>query len=196
MPEVTLRHVKFNELESVRQLLLDLYTEIYSDQIDDPFFSVDRYNERLTRHAGREGWETVIGYDEDEPVGYAYAAPLPPGARWWTHQLAPLAPDFTEETGNRTLALFEIMVRTPWRGTGAAHAIHEELLSRRTEERVTLLVEPSHPASSARTDPGATRAWATRNRSRTARCTRPWCGRCAEPRAALPGRALESPCVM
>jgi GNAT superfamily N-acetyltransferase len=43
------------------------------------------------------------------------------------------------------LALFEIMVRDPWRGTGLAHRIHEELLAGRDEERATLLVEPEHP---------------------------------------------------
>jgi GNAT superfamily N-acetyltransferase len=60
------------------------------------------------------------------------------------YQLDPLPEDFTEETGERTLALFEIMVRAPWRGTGVAHRIHEELLSERREERVTLLVDPTH----------------------------------------------------
>lgn len=66
------------------------------------------------------------------------------GALPWARE-APLDLDFTEETGRRTLALFEIMVRAPWRGTGTAHAIHEELLAHRPEERVTLLVEPDHP---------------------------------------------------
>jgi len=36
------------------------------------------------------------------------------------------------------------MVRRPWRGTGAAKAIHDELLSGRDEERVTLLVHKEH----------------------------------------------------
>jgi GNAT superfamily N-acetyltransferase len=144
MTDVVLRHVKLGELESVRQLLLDVYAEVYADQLDDPFFTVDRYSERLTSHSSRNGWEAVIGYDGDEPVGYAYAAPLQPGARWWTHQLKPLPADFTEETGVRTLALFEIMVRRPWRGTGVAHTIHQELLAHRPEKRVTLLVESLH----------------------------------------------------
>ncbi|MFF9147494.1 acetyltransferase [Streptomyces sp. NPDC014861] len=42
------------------------------------------------------------------------------------------------------MALFELMVRKPWRKTGTAHRIHEELLSVREEERMTLLVEPTH----------------------------------------------------
>ncbi|MFE5853479.1 hypothetical protein ACFQ61_09735 [Streptomyces sp. NPDC056500] len=83
MPEITLRDVQRNELEPVRQLLLDVCAEVHADQLDDPFFAVDRYNERLTSHAGRDGWEAVIGYDREEPVGYAYAAPLLPGTQWW-----------------------------------------------------------------------------------------------------------------
>jgi GNAT superfamily N-acetyltransferase len=138
-----LQHATTAELESVRQLLIDVYAEVYADRLDDPFFSVERFNERLSGHAGRNNWEAVIAYTEDgEPVGYAYAAALQPGARWWMYQLNPLPEDYTEETGDRTLALFEIMVRQPWRGTGIAQQIHEELLSGRPEERVTLLVDP------------------------------------------------------
>jgi len=82
------------------------------------------------------------GDEHGEPIGYAYAAALQPGARWWMYQLDPLPEDFTEENGHRTLALNQIMVRRPWRKKGIAHRIHEELLSGRTEERVTLLVDP------------------------------------------------------
>lgn len=59
--------------------------------------------------------------------------------------LTPLPEELTHETGQRTLALFELLVRAPWRKTGSAHRIHEELLTSRPEERVTLLVEPTHP---------------------------------------------------
>jgi hypothetical protein len=40
------------------------------------------------------------------------------------------------------VALKEIMVRVPWRGTGIARRIHDELLSGRAEEQVSLLVNP------------------------------------------------------
>ncbi|MFH8993237.1 hypothetical protein [Streptomyces sp. NPDC017940] len=36
----------------------------------------------------------------------------------------------------------EIVVRRTWRGTGLTPRIHEELLRERTEQRVTLLVNP------------------------------------------------------
>jgi hypothetical protein len=52
---------------------------------------------------------------------------------------APLLDGFTDIN---TMALKEIMVRSPWRGTGTARRIHDELLSQRTEQRVTLLVNP------------------------------------------------------
>ncbi|MEU4884875.1 MULTISPECIES: hypothetical protein [Streptomyces] len=34
------------------------------------------------------------------------------------------------------------MLRVPWRGTGAARRIHDELLAHRPEEQVSLLVNP------------------------------------------------------
>jgi hypothetical protein len=101
--------------------------------------------QHLSGHASRPGWEAVVGYDGDKAVGYAYDSPLPPNARWWAGMFTPLSDDLTRETGKRTLALFELMVRVPWRKTGTAHRIHEELLTNRPEERVTLLVEASHP---------------------------------------------------
>ncbi len=40
------------------------------------------------------------------------------------------------------LALREIGVRAPWRGTGTARRLHDAFLDRRTEDRVTLMVNP------------------------------------------------------
>ncbi len=50
-------------------------------------------------------------------------------------------PADTEETGSRTFALCELLVRAPWRGRGLGHALHDEILARRSEDRATLLVE-------------------------------------------------------
>jgi hypothetical protein len=145
-PAVELRRFGVDQLDEIRPTLTDVYAEVYAERLDDPFFSVPRFEERLKSHTSRPGWEVVIGYDQSEPVGYAYASPLPERPRWWARMLTPLPTDMTDETGGaRTLALFELMVRTPWRKTGTAHRIHEELLNGRPEERVTLLVEPAHP---------------------------------------------------
>ncbi|MES4906361.1 MULTISPECIES: GNAT family N-acetyltransferase [unclassified Streptomyces] len=142
---VELRRYGREDLNAIGQTLTDVYAEVYADRISDPFFSIERFEERLEGHVSRDPWEVVIGWDGDEPVGYAYGTPLPPRSRWWAGMLEPLPEEMTREDGTRTMALCELMVRSPWRKTGTAHRIHEELLSGRAEERVTLLVEPTHP---------------------------------------------------
>lgn len=145
-PAVTLVRYGTEQLPSIRPTLVSLYGEVYEKEIaEDPFFSVERFEQRLRGHSSRPGWEAVVAYDGGEAAGYAYAAPLPERTGWWSHMLTPLPDEETREDGTRTLALFELMVRAPWRKTGLAQRIHEELLTGRREERVTLLVEPGHP---------------------------------------------------
>lgn len=140
---IALHHYTAEDLPAIRQTLRDIYTEVYEGT--DPFHATGRFDERLTSHAKAPAWRAVIGYDGQQPVGFTYAATLPPGARWWSVMLTPLPDSYTTETGQRTLALFELMVVKAWRGTGAAKQLHDALLSERTEERVTLLVDPTHP---------------------------------------------------
>lgn len=134
---IVLRHA--TDIGTVWNTLIDVYAEVHADQLHQPHYSVERYGERLTRHAAEPGWEVVIGYDGDEPVGYAYVNTIEPGDRWWRRMATPLPEGTTVRT---TVALKEIMLRAPWRGTGAARRIHDELLSRRPEEQVSLLVNP------------------------------------------------------
>lgn len=134
---VELRHV--HDAQPVWQTLLDVYADVRAPLLHLPHYSVARYSERLARHASELGWEAVIGYDAGEPVGYAYANTLTHDDRWWARMTKPLPAGFTDTS---TVALKEIMVRSPWRGTGTAHRIHDELLSQRSEQRVTLLVNP------------------------------------------------------
>ncbi|MCP3817446.1 GNAT family N-acetyltransferase [Streptomyces sp. A3M-1-3] len=140
--DIKFRHVR--DFEEVRLEILGIHVEVRARDfgLTGPFYTAERFDERLTVHSSAPGWEAVVGYDQGEPVGFAYCTPLGPNTRWWTAMTTPLPEGYTDETGSRTLALNEIVVRKSWRGTGAAHRIHEELLVDRSEERVTLLVNP------------------------------------------------------
>ncbi|KUO14539.1 hypothetical protein [Streptomyces dysideae] len=74
---VELRRYGRDDPDTIRQTLTDVYAEVYADRLSDPFFSIERFEERLEGHVSREPWEVVIGWDGTEPVGYAYGSPLP-----------------------------------------------------------------------------------------------------------------------
>lgn len=82
--------------------------------------------------------------DLEGGAGGAAGWPLNATTAWWTGISHEPEPDFTRENGRRTFALSEIMVATDWSGKGIAHALHDELLSARHEQRATLLVEPEN----------------------------------------------------
>jgi hypothetical protein len=119
--------------------LIEVYAEVRADRLHDPHYSVERYGERLARHASEPGWEALAGYDGDEAVGYAYGNTIDFGDRYWKRITSPLPDSLTAAP---TLALKEIMVRVPWRKTGASRGIHDGLLAQRSEPQVTLMVNP------------------------------------------------------
>ncbi|MGA4844582.1 GNAT family N-acetyltransferase [Streptomyces sp. G45] len=142
-PEPDVRHYGHAHAASIRELLLDVHDEVY-EGVDDPLAPREAFARFVDGWSGKEGFACVVAYDEDEPVGYAYGAPLTSATTWWTKVVPAPPPEFTAETGLRTFALSELMVRTPWRGTGASRLIHDELLCGRPEDRVTLLVHKDH----------------------------------------------------
>ncbi|NYI07658.1 GNAT family N-acetyltransferase [Allostreptomyces psammosilenae] len=134
------------QFESIRVTLVDTYAEVYArEAASDLFFSLERFEERLISHASAPGWRCAIGEVDGETVGYAYGAPLAASTRWWRGLTTPVDDELIREDGRRTLGLFEIMLRTPWRGQGIAHTIHNELVESGPEERVSLCVERAHP---------------------------------------------------
>ncbi|MHC0431287.1 GNAT family N-acetyltransferase [Streptomyces sp. O3] len=139
---VEMRH--YRDAEETRQTIVDIHVEVRQRDFGlvGDFYSAERFNQRLTSHSAASGWETVVAYVDEQAVGFAYCVPLGPNTRWWNAMSTPLPDGYTDENGGRTLALNEIVVRRAWRGTGLAHRIHEDLLKGRTEERVTLLVNP------------------------------------------------------
>ncbi|MGC0415031.1 N-acetyltransferase family protein [Embleya sp. AB8] len=132
-------------LPEIRGVLSQVYAEIYAEQLDDPFFSVAGFERRLAGQVSVGGWECVVAWDGEQVAGYAYGATLPASTGWWRKTAPALSPEDAHETGSRTVAVFEVMVREGWRGTGLAERVHEELVTARPEERATLLVEDTHP---------------------------------------------------
>ncbi|MYW05010.1 N-acetyltransferase [Streptomyces sp. SID3343] len=145
MANIDLTHHSAADLGDVRPILLEVYAEVYARDLDGPFGSVAAFARRLDGYAAAPGFACAIGVEHGTVVGYAFGYPLPVGARWWLGLTDPVPAAEIAETGRRTFALNELMVRAPWRGTDAAHTIHEALVAGRAEERVTLLVDPTHP---------------------------------------------------
>lgn len=123
----------------VRRDLLDVYADVRAPLLHLANYCVEAFAERLDRHAGEPGFELVLGYDGELPVGYAYGNTVDAGDPYWKRMAEPLPDGYTDTP---VLALREIGIRAPWRGTGTARRIHDELLAHRTEDRVILMVNP------------------------------------------------------
>ncbi|MFP8961235.1 GNAT family N-acetyltransferase [Streptomyces nanhaiensis] len=85
--DLDLRHYTHEDLPRIRQTLLDVHADACADQMDDPF--VQRFPWFVDHWGGNPGFSRAIGYDCDEPVGYAYGAPATPGREWWRKFLDP-----------------------------------------------------------------------------------------------------------
>ncbi|MCX2968225.1 MULTISPECIES: GNAT family N-acetyltransferase [Streptomyces] len=142
---VQIRHYSADQLPDIRQTILDVHAEVRHRDfgLTSDFYSVERFDERLTAYASRPGWTAACGWEDGTPAGFCFGMPLAPETRWWSAMTTPLPENVTKETGNRTVALNEIVVRKPWRGQGVAWQLHEAWLSQRSEQRVTLLVNPA-----------------------------------------------------
>jgi GNAT superfamily N-acetyltransferase len=150
-----------------RAALVAVYAEVYAAQLDNPFYSVERFGERFEGQTARPGFALVTAHSAvqedgaasngtgaaggfDDLLGYAYGMPLAPTTLWWDGLLDPLSAELLVEDGTRTFAINEIMVRAPWRRRGIAKRLHDALLADRQEKRATLLVDPSNaPARAA-----------------------------------------------
>jgi ribosomal protein S18 acetylase RimI-like enzyme len=125
-----------------------LYAAAYAGtpQEKDPFYSAERFADRLHKYLSSSGFALVTARSGKELIGYAFGYLLPPESRWWAGLLDQQPPEFTEETGARTFALNELHVRGDHRGSGVASKLHSVLLSEGPQSRATVLVRPENPA--------------------------------------------------
>ncbi len=122
-----------------------IYRASYAEAIasGDPFEQPGPFMQRFDAYTRAPGLELVIAYNGGIPIAQTWGWPLQPTSRWW-EGFVPDGPFDITEDGARTFALSEIMVAQHYTGRGLAHALHDELLSRRGESRSTLLVNPEN----------------------------------------------------
>jgi ribosomal protein S18 acetylase RimI-like enzyme len=141
------RHPSAEAEEILVSVIVPLYEASHADVIDNPFYSGERFAERVRGYFKAPGFEIVIARIGGGPVGQAFGYALPAQARWWNGLTTPVPDGFTDETGVRTFALNELMVVPEREGQGVAHALHDELLGGRSEERATLLVREDNTSA-------------------------------------------------
>lgn len=144
MPALAFRRYDAAGARSVKELVAEIHRDAYGE--GSGFSSGEAFMRRYDAYAARDGFDLLIAELDGTAVGQAWGWPLDEGAvdGWWSGLLDEPEPGFTQEDGRRTFALSEIMVRRAATGQGIAHALHDELLGVRTEERATLLVRPTN----------------------------------------------------
>ncbi|MGC9538168.1 GNAT family N-acetyltransferase [Streptomyces sp. UG1] len=136
---IELRNFQHGSLpEGFRQMLIDVHDDAYADAMDDPFNQ--RFPWFVDHWSGMDDFTCVVAYDSEEPVGFAYGAPLAPGREWWRSTAYEPQNGYTS-----TYAVSELMVRPQWRKQGVSDQLHEELLKGRAEDLAVLLVDVTHP---------------------------------------------------
>lgn len=130
----------------LRDDLVDVHTDARAELLDQPFYTAQRFAERLDNYATDPTFSLVTGWVGQLLVGYAFGGTLSANTRWWTGLRDAVDPDVTRETGSRTFAFREILVRKAYQRRGYAHQLHDALLADRPEDRATLLVRQDNPA--------------------------------------------------
>ncbi|WP_237536549.1 GNAT family N-acetyltransferase [Streptomyces sp. SID5785] len=120
--------------------MLDVYAEVRAPLLHLANYAVSSFGERLDRHGAEPGFQAVLAYAGEHPVGYAYGNRIEDGDRYWQRMDPAPSETYTEQP---VVALKEIGVRPSWRGTGVARRIHDRLLAGRDEPYVTLMVNPA-----------------------------------------------------
>jgi GNAT superfamily N-acetyltransferase len=131
---------------NMRDELVDVHADARVDLIDQPFYTPERFEERLQNYMRASGFDLVAGRLDGLLVGYAFGSPLPTNTAWWNGIEGATDPDLTNEALGRTFAFRELLVRRAHQRRGYAHQLHDALLANRPEQRATLLVRSDNPA--------------------------------------------------
>ncbi|MCU1640935.1 MAG: putative GCN5-related acetyltransferase [Nocardia sp.] len=152
IPGLQFEHLSAAAARARRDTVEDIYRGAYVEAIQsaapfaDPAAFMTRFD-AYTEPGRPSGFTLTLAVVDDQPIGQAWGWPLHADTAWWGGLQLDGSGDIDEfitEDGTRTFALSEIMVRSELTSRGVARALHDELLSSRTEQRATLLVRPAN----------------------------------------------------
>jgi hypothetical protein len=121
-----------------------------------------QYARRFAVQLRQPGFALVEARSGDYLIGVAFGLPLRPSTDWWRHLTTALPAAVTTEHSGRSFAVIDIVVRAPWRRQFIGSALHDEILSKRTEERALATVLPTATAAQH-----ASQSWGWRKIGRT-----------------------------
>lgn len=114
-----------------------------SSQRDTLLYSEQWFHKQLLdEYFKSPNFKIITLWDSDLIIGFSCGCSLPKDTVWWADVKEPLPEGFAKETGQRTFALLELVLDRAWRGKKLGSKLHVELLTGRTERRVTLLASP------------------------------------------------------
>ncbi|GAB3450590.1 GNAT family N-acetyltransferase [Actinophytocola sediminis] len=136
-----------SSLDPVMHMYSEIYAEPpYHEDSDD----VEQFAQHWVSWTGTAGFTLALAQVDDLFVGFSFGVPLSPDTGWWSGLRDPVEDELTNEYPGRTFAIIELAVLAPYRRRGIGESLHNKLLERRTEERVTLLSRAdAAPARSA-----------------------------------------------
>jgi GNAT superfamily N-acetyltransferase len=147
LPSVDEVKVTLADADTGRQLLepiCQIYDEVFSAP---PFFWRDDesslHRARLTGLLDDPTFGLTIALRDDQLIGFAYGFTVAADTRRWSRLIGDVDPEITREWTGRTFLLFDYAVLAGERGRGVGKALHDLLLSSRSEERATLTVQPT-----------------------------------------------------
>jgi len=143
---LNITHYGADAVPGMRDDLLAVHVDARAELLDQPFYSAERFWERFENFIKDASFSMVAGHVGGTLVGYAFGSTLSADTGWWRGMQAVDGPDVTRESGSRTFAFREILVRKAYQHRGFAHQLHDALLAGRPEERATLLVRSDNPA--------------------------------------------------
>jgi GNAT superfamily N-acetyltransferase len=152
-----------DQAEQLAAEITALAAEVYAD----PPFGWDqaraaRFGRRFAVQLRQPGFALAQARSGDYLVGVAFGLPLRPSTDWWRHLTTTLPAAATTEHPGRSFAIAGLLVRAPWRRQFIGSALHDEILSKRPEERALATVLPAATAAQR-----ASQSWGWRKIART-----------------------------